>query len=175
MNRIRKWLDRSIEAFGCLLLTMMVLAVCWQVISRYVLNAPSTLTEELLRFSLVWISVIGMAYVAGRQEHISLSLFIDKCPARWVRLWRLVIQVVFILFAIYVMIIGGGKISANAMAQISPVLRLSMGHVYYALPLSGVLIIVYSLLNIADLFAIPATQAAPQADDSSKMQLRKQP
>ncbi|MGL5287087.1 TRAP-type C4-dicarboxylate transport system, small permease component [Aeromonas sp. RU39B] len=165
MNTIRKWLDRSIEAFGCLMLVLMVLAVCWQVVSRYIFNSPSTMTEELLRFSLVWISVIGMAYVAGRKEHISLTLFLDKCPARWTRVWHLIIQLVFILFAIYVMIMGGWKISANAMVQVSPVLRLSMGHVYFALPISGVLIIVYSLLNIADLFSQPASVTTGQDAD----------
>jgi TRAP-type C4-dicarboxylate transport system permease small subunit len=36
------------------------------------------------------------------------------------------------------------------MAQYSPALNISMGHVYYALPLGGILIIIYSVLNIMD-------------------------
>ncbi len=152
MKMIRKWLDRTIEVFACVVMTMMVLVACWQVISRYVFNDPSTFSEELLRFSLVWLSTVGLAYVAGKTEHISLTLFLDKFPRNVVKYWNMLIQVVFILFAIYIMIIGGWKVSSNAMMQVSPVLQLSMGKVYYALPLSGVLIIIYSVMNIVDLF-----------------------
>ncbi len=151
MNKLRLVLDRCIETFACIMLVAMVSVACWQVISRYVFNDPSTFSEEFLRFSLVWVSVIGLAYVAGKQEHISLTLFLDKCPVTLTYLWKIILQVVFIAFAVYILIIGGGKVSANAMYQISPVLRISMGKVYYALALSGWLVIIYSLLNIADL------------------------
>ncbi|MEH0666904.1 TRAP transporter small permease [Vibrio scophthalmi] len=151
MNTLRKWLDKAIEWFGCSLMTVMVFVACWQVISRYLFNTPSTFSEEMLRFSLVWLSVIGLAYVAGKREHISLTLFLDRYPARIAGYWNIVIQMVFIAFSVYIMIIGGWKVSSNAMMQISPVLQLSMGKVYYALPLSGVLIIIYSLLNILDI------------------------
>ncbi len=152
MKIIRKWLDKAIEAFACIVMSMMVFVACWQVVSRYVFNDPSTFSEELLRFSLVWLSTIGLAYVAGKTEHISLTLFLDKFPRNLVKYWNMLIQVIFILFAIYIMIIGGWKVSSNAMYQVSPVLQLSMGKVYYALPLSGVLIIIYSVMNIVDLF-----------------------
>ncbi|MFM2484900.1 TRAP transporter small permease [Celerinatantimonas yamalensis] len=151
MNTIRQWLDRSIEIFCCFLTSIMVLVACWQVISRYIFNSPSTFSEEFLRFSLVWLSVIGLAYVAGKQEHISLTLFIDKCPVRLIAYWNMAIQVVFILFAAYILIIGGWHVSSNAMMQISPVLKLSMGKVYYALPLAGVITIIYCILNIIDM------------------------
>ncbi|WP_456295841.1 TRAP transporter small permease [Vibrio sp. AK197] len=151
MNKLRWWLDKSIEIFACVLSTLMVGVACWQVISRYLFNSPSTFSEEFLRFSLVWISVIGLAYVAGKREHISLTLFLDKCPKQLTAYWNIVIQVVFILFAIYILIIGGMKVSNNAMMQISPVLKLSMGKVYYALPLSGGLTIIYCVLNIVDM------------------------
>lgn len=148
---IRLILDRTIETFACLLTVVMVLAVCWQVISRYILNSPSTLTEEFLRFALVWLSAVGLAYVAGRNEHISLTLFLDKCPENIVRYWKVVIQIIFIFFAYYILISGGMKYAHNAAWQISPVLQVSMEKVYFILPISGVMTIIYSLLNITDL------------------------
>nr|WP_265332328.1 TRAP transporter small permease subunit [Serratia odorifera] len=61
------------------------------------------------------------------------------------------LQVCFALLAIYILIIGGLKISSISMQQLSPALNIPMGRVYYALPISGLLIIVYSVLNIYDL------------------------
>lgn len=150
MERIRKSLDRLLEVICCLILTVMVAVSCWQVISRYVVGRPSTITEELLRFMLVWISMLGMAYVAGKQQHISLTLLLDKVSARMRQWWMIVLQMTFIAFSMWILIIGGMKISAISMLQISPALGVPMGQVYYALPLSGGLIIIYSVLNILD-------------------------
>ncbi|MFV0575931.1 MAG: TRAP transporter small permease [Vibrio sp.] len=166
MKKIRTILDRCIETFGCVALLVMVAVACWQVISRYVFNSPSTFSEEFLRFSLIWVSLIGLAYVAGKQEHISLTLFLDKCPAHLIKFWKIVLQVVFIGFAIYVLIIGGWNVSSITINQISPVLQVSMGKVYYALPISGVLVIIYSLLNIADLVQQESTSTTKETHKS---------
>ena len=53
-------------------------------------------------------------------------------------------------FSAWILIIGGLKISAISMLQVSPALGIPMGKVYYALPIAGVLIIIYSLMNIFD-------------------------
>ncbi len=150
MNVIRKTLDRILEALSCLMLVIMVVVVCWQVVSRYVLGTPSTFTEELLRFALVWFSMLGIAYVSGKQQHISLTLFIDKASPALRHGWMLILQICVAVFAFYVLILGGIQISTLSMEQFSPALNISMGHVYYALPLSGVLVILYSVLNVMD-------------------------
>ncbi len=56
MNTFRKGLDLLLGAICCLVLAIMVGIACWQVVSRYILGVPSTLTEEMLRFLLVWVS-----------------------------------------------------------------------------------------------------------------------
>lgn len=150
MDTIRKGLDRLLETLCCLVLVMMVTASCWQVISRYIVGQPSTITEELLRFSLVWISMLGMAYVAGKQQHISLTLLVDKVSPAVRNVWMIILQITFAAFSVWVLIIGGLKISAISMMQISPALGIPMGKIYYALPIAGGLIIIYSVLNIID-------------------------
>ncbi|OAT21754.1 putative rhamnogalacturonide-specific TRAP-type transporter small transmembrane subunit [Buttiauxella gaviniae ATCC 51604] len=163
METIRKGFDRLLEGICCLLLAMMVCVSCWQVISRYVVGVPSTVTEELLRFSLVWLSMLGMAYVAGKQQHISLTLLVDKVSPQVRAWWMVFLQLVFIAFSVWILVIGGMKISSISMLQISPALGIPMGQIYYALPVSGVLIILYSVMNIIDtlckLFS-PAQDAA---------------
>ncbi|MCT4704802.1 TRAP transporter small permease [Enterobacteriaceae bacterium H16N7] len=160
METIRKGLDRLLEGVCCFVLTMMVVVSCWQVISRYVVGIPSTVTEELLRFSLVWLSMLGMAYVAGKQQHISLTILVDKVPPSVRAWWTVCLQLVFIAFSAWVLIIGGLKISSISMLQISPALGIPMGKIYYALPVSGVLIIVYSALNIMQILRSLTSPAA---------------
>ncbi len=161
MDVLRKKLDRLLEIICCLVLAMMVAVSCWQVISRYVVGQPSTITEELLRFSLVWISMLGMAYVAGKQQHISLTILVDKVTPKVRHAWMIILQLTFMAFSASVLIFGGLKISAISMLQVSPALGIPMGQVYYALPIAGALIIVYSILNIVDslrALALPSPQ-----------------
>lgn len=165
MENFRKGLDRLLETVCCLMLAVMVAVSCWQVVSRYIVGRPSTITEELLRFMLVWLSMAGMAYVAGKQRHISLTLLIDKVSANVRHGWTIVLQLTFAAFSVWVLIIGGLKISAISMLQVSPALGIPMGQVYYALPGAGVLIIIYSILNIIDaLRAMRAGQGEARHD-----------
>ncbi|HKM98473.1 MAG TPA: TRAP transporter small permease [Buttiauxella sp.] len=163
MDTLRKRLDKTLGSLCCLLLAVMVCIACWQVISRYIIGVPSTTSEELLRFSLVWISMLGMAFVAGKNQHISLTLFVDKVSPEIRRWWMIILQVTFAAFSIWVLIIGGLKISSISMLQISPALGIPMGKIYYALPVAGGLIIVYSLMNIIDLVKAMSTQSDASA------------
>ncbi|RPH20032.1 TRAP transporter small permease [Buttiauxella warmboldiae] len=158
MDMLRKKLDQILSSLCCLLLAVMVCVACWQVISRYVVGVPSTTSEELLRFSLVWLSMLGMALVAGKNQHISLTLLMDKVSPAVQRWWMIILQITFAAFSVWVLIIGGLKISSISMLQISPALGIPMGKIYYALPVAGGLIIIYSLMNIVDLVKAMNTQ-----------------
>ncbi|WP_420835283.1 TRAP transporter small permease [Marinobacterium rhizophilum] len=130
----------------------MVVVALWQVASRYVFGSPSTLSEEFLRFALIWISIMGAAYVAGKSQHVSMSLFVDLLPLSGQLKWGMALQMIFLLFAVFILIMGGGHAVSISMTQISPVLQIPMGLIYSALPVSGVVIVLYSLINIFDLY-----------------------
>ncbi|MFT4171934.1 MAG: TRAP transporter small permease [Rhodocyclaceae bacterium] len=160
MTLIRRILDRSLEAYFCVMLLVMIGVATWQVISRYALRDPSTYSEELLRFCLIWLSIGALAYAAGKSRHVTFTLLLDTLDARGRRTLLITVQALFIAFALLVMIFGGWRAVLIAAAQTSPTLGLSMGSVYAALPLSGVLCVIYCALNIADLIRQPTETAA---------------
>lgn len=61
-NRIKLAVDRTIAAFSIMVMSVLVICVVWQVFSRYVLNQPSTSTDELARFLMIWVGLLGAAY-----------------------------------------------------------------------------------------------------------------
>jgi TRAP-type C4-dicarboxylate transport system permease small subunit len=150
MNAIRSVLDRLTGAFCCVLLSVMIVVVVWQVVSRYVLNDPSTFSEELLRFGVIWLSLIGAAYVAGRNKHMSINILVEHATGRKRTALQILIQVFFLLFALGILLPGGIRAVGLTGQQFSPVLQIPMSYIYAAIPTSGVLIAIYSLLNIAD-------------------------
>jgi TRAP-type C4-dicarboxylate transport system permease small subunit len=151
MTALRRLLDTITGGLSALLLASMIVMVTWQVASRYLLNDPSTFTEETLRFGVIWLSLIGAAYVTGRGKHMSVDLIKDMLSPAAQRIINIVIQLGFMAFAGAVLIFGGLRAVNIAWYQTSAVLQVPMGAVYAALPITGVLIVLYSLLNIADL------------------------
>ena len=48
----------------------LVLGGTWQIFTKMILNNPSTVTDEFLRYVLIWASLIGSAYCFYRDEHL---------------------------------------------------------------------------------------------------------
>jgi TRAP-type C4-dicarboxylate transport system permease small subunit len=151
MRNLKKSVDRIIEFLTCTLFVVMVAVASWQVLSRFILKSPSTFTEELLRYSLIWLAMLAAAYVVGKNQHIAITFLRDRLVENSKITLDIVIQSIFLLFAAVIMVYGGGRAVSLTMGQISPALHLPMGLVYLALPLSGVFILFYSTTNIIEL------------------------
>lgn len=151
MLNFKKLLDKAIETFIVVLLTIMVIVALWQVASRYVFNSPSTISEELLRYCLIWLAMIGTAYMFGLREHMAMTFFTEKFSESVQHKLAILSEVIIIIFSIAVLLYGGINITMLTMNQVSAALGIPMGYVYVVLPLSGALIIYYSIVNIISL------------------------
>lgn len=133
-----------------MLLTIMVLAVLWQVFSRYILKSPSSITEELARYLLIWIGVLGAAYASGQQAHLAINLLGPKLNVVNRKRLRIFINLLIIFFAIVVLIIGGGDLVLLnlELGQSSAALEVPLYLVYTVIPISGLVIVVYKINEI---------------------------
>jgi TRAP-type C4-dicarboxylate transport system permease small subunit len=150
MKTIRSYLDKLIMFVGCLFTIIMVIGAIWQVFSRYVLGDPSTFTEELLRFGLIWTTMLGASYAFGTNQHLAITALLDKLKGKNQKSLRMVNDLFIIGFAGAVMIKGGLNIVATTMAQLTPILHIPVGVIYSIVPISGTIIIIYQLLNMPD-------------------------
>ena len=85
---------------------IMVVAVCWQVTTRYILNNPSTVTEEALRYLLVWTTMVGAAYAYGKRKHLSINILLKKVSPSMQKIVDIGVQCLVIVFCIVVMVMG---------------------------------------------------------------------
>ena len=150
MENIKKRIDKIIEMVLIGLLTLMVFNVSWQVFSRFILGNPSSWTEELTRYSLIWLGMIGSGYVTGKKMHLAIDYFANKAKQPTRGYIEIFIQSMVLLFALTVMVIGGINLVGLTLylEQISASLQIQLGYVYLALQISGLLIIFYSAENI---------------------------
>lgn len=148
MNKIKTGLDRALAWFCVILFGALVVDVTWQVFTRQVLDSPSGWSEELAKYLFIWLGLFGSALVFGERGHIFVDFAVVKLP-REVQHWvGVLVQVAILLFAALVLVYGGYKVSALAWDQNLTGLPVNVGWLYTALPISGVLIIFYTLYHL---------------------------
>jgi TRAP-type C4-dicarboxylate transport system permease small subunit len=152
LKAVKKVLDRSLEVLVMVVVAVLVLDVLWQVFTRFVLNDPSTWTEELAVFMLIWVSLLGAAVALNRGAHLGIDYFVGKLAPRP----RLYTEVFVFLsvsaFSLFVMTLGGSSLVASTLelGQESPALRVKVGYVYLAIPISGFFLTLYGVIGLAE-------------------------
>ena len=151
--RLRRTIDKSLEWFLVFLMSILVIDVLWQVTSRYVMNSPSNFTDELAGFLLIWVGLLGAAYVAGKRQHLAIDLLIQKSSPKRKHFLEMIISTVIIIFAVTVLVIGGSWLAYTRfyLSVKSAALGLPLGIVYLVLPLSGVLIAYFDIDNMINM------------------------
>lgn len=146
LNLVNQILTRLIIVISSLL----VICVVWQVLSRYVLATPSTATDELARFLFMWVGLLAAAYGVNVKSHLAIDLLTMNLTGKRKAVSELIIEVAIALFAAVAMVYGGIGLVTKTLetGQISPAMGLEMGYIYLCLPISGVLILFYSIVNI---------------------------
>ncbi len=144
---IRKTIDKVLEWTLIFLMSALVIDVLWQVASRYVMNSPSNFTDELAGYLLIWVGLLGAAYVAGLREHLAIDILLQKSsPERRFKL-DIIISVLIISFAVSVLVIGGTWLAYTRfyLSVKSAAMGLPLGVVYLVLPISGSLIAYFDI------------------------------
>ena len=121
--------------------------------SRFVLRAPSTITDEISSFSLIWVGLLGAAYAAGKNLHLAIDLIPEEVVKKRQRLFNGIVFISIGLFAFTVMIIGGFRLVQLSFqfGQTSATLEIPLGFIYMVVPISGVLICYYSIDTLLNL------------------------
>lgn len=149
---MKAFITKSLSSILILLMSAMTLAVLWGVFTRYAIGHQASWTEELARFLLIWVGLLGAAYASGQKMHLAIDLLQPKLEVTARKRLRLFIKILIVLFAFLVLIVGGLRLIyiTNVLGQISPALQVPMYLIYIVLPLSGSLIIYFKLTDSDD-------------------------
>ena len=151
MHKVRAGIMRILGIVIICLFAMMTVIGTYQIVTRYFFNRPSTVSEELLTYSFTWMALLASAYVFGKRDHMRMGFLADKItgPAR--KCLEIAIDLLTFAFAGVVMVYGGISITKLTMIQTTASLRVPMGYIYVIVPVTGVLIMLFSLMNSADM------------------------
>ncbi|MBX2842011.1 MAG: TRAP transporter small permease [Flammeovirgaceae bacterium] len=135
--------------FLVFLMALMVINVLLQVLARG-LKFSMPFTEELAGFLLVWVGLLGASYATGKHLHLAIDIIPRQSSPATQKKLNTMVNIIVIIFAFTVMVIGGIRLVYITLSlnQISPVMEIQKGYIYTVLPISGILIMYYSFLNM---------------------------
>ncbi|UWX55219.1 TRAP transporter small permease [Maribacter litopenaei] len=152
---MRAKVDTILGRMLVIIMAVMVLNVLWQVFTRFVTGDPSSFTDELARYLMIWIGVLGAAYVSGRNLHVAIDILPARSNERRQKLLKTIVTVLVILFVFFAFVIGGSRLVyiSYVLGQQSPALQLPLAIVYIIIPISGLLIIYYKISDLKQLLS----------------------
>ena len=147
-------LNTLVTAIVSALLAVVALAVMFQVLVRFVLtaagvNISAPWTEELARYTLIWMVFLGAAVGVRHARMIALEFGVRKLPARAGIPIRYVVMIMSIAFFGLLFWVGLDFLELGR-SETSPVLGITKDWVYWAMPAGMVLMILNSLALIAE-------------------------
>lgn len=143
-----KVINKILETALGIVVAVMVIGCFWQVFTRFILNNPSKYTEELLRYLLIWMTMLGVPYAYGKDRHLSINLITRSFGERDALAAKIGIEILILFLSVFVMIAGGFMVTANSAGQISPALHMPMQLYYVCVPISGILMAAYGVTRL---------------------------
>lgn len=151
MKSLRNALTKLLHVLAGVSFIAMVALTCWQVFTRYVLQNPSSWSEELVSYLFAWASLLGASLVTGERGHMNIPILVEKLSPSMQRTLGIFGELVAFAFSLIILVYGGVQITQLAMGQMTSSLGVAVGVFYVVMPLCGVLNMIYTVLNIVDI------------------------
>ncbi|GAA0741178.1 TRAP transporter small permease [Clostridium oceanicum] len=148
MKALKNSLNKILEVICIGLFAFITILGTYQIITRYVFNSPSTISEELLTFSFTWLALLASALVFGKRDHMRMEFVANLFKGKGAVMLSIFSELMILIFAVIVLIYGGTQITKLTTMQITASLGVKMSYIYVIVPISGCLTALYSVINI---------------------------
>ena len=150
MQKFKYKLNITLEIICIILFVFITIIGSYQIITRYVFNSPSTISEELLTFTFTWLALLSSSLVFGKREHMRMGYVADKFKGKSAVILNIICELLILVFSGLILVYGGVSITKLTQTQITASLGVPMSYIYAVVPVSGVLTIIYNIINIIE-------------------------
>lgn len=150
---MRKIIDNILSKLLVIIMGAMVINVLWQVFTRFVMGEPSSFTDELARYLMIWLGILGAAYVSGKNMHVAIDVLPKRFSISTQKKIKNIVAGIIMAFAFFAFVIGGFRLVyiTFILDQQSAALQIPLAVVYLCIPVSGLLIIYYKISDLLNI------------------------
>lgn len=143
-NRFWKAFDLTLEVVSSILLFATLFLMLLQVFMRYVVSRPLSWSEELAKYSMVWMAMLGSVIAIKRKAHLCVDMIVGYFPENIRKAVDYATKILSLIF-FAVMVYYGVKYVQINLRNHSLVTGINMGFVYSVIPISGLLMFIYTI------------------------------
>ncbi len=152
MIRFLDRLERVVTAVTAGILGLLTLVVGWQVFARYVLQSGQFWAEEFCLVAMMWAALLGAAACLWTDSHVRVTFTVSLFPAK-LRRWILALMDVIVLWFAFIFFKESLFLIQRTMGGQMSALRIPIGTTYFILPLSALLMVVFTVARGIKRFA----------------------
>lgn len=157
LRSIERGIDAVIQRIAFAVLAGMILTITLQIVFRVSFQAL-VWSEEAARYLLVWTTFLGAVLAYGRGRHIAVTFLVDALPDKLTTAARLLAHAAAITFFIVIIVVGFRYMRLQGF-QVSASLRIPMPVVYAVIPVSAIVMLIYAVRDVIELF-VPVSENA---------------
>ena len=131
MSRLFRNVHEIISGFA---LVVVIVSVCYGVVSRYLLHQPATWSNELATVTFTWVVFIGASAAFKHKMHIGIDLLVKSLPKNPRVIVVTLVNILILVFLGYVTV-SGLSFSIISYKQPTSVLRIPKTYVFLAVPI----------------------------------------
>ena len=95
---------------------------------------------------------MGASLITSERGHMNIPVVVERLPLPAKKAFAILAELVGFLFSAVILVYGGVQITSLAMGQMTSSLGVAIGVFYIVLPLSGALNMIYTAMNIRDIW-----------------------
>ena len=145
LERILTTLDRIVQWACVVALSIVTIAVSWQVITRYVTRDSASWTLEVAALAFVWLSMLAIALGVRQGRHMVLDIWEYVPERRWLRITITTIASALVLATLVALTIFGFESLPATMSRTMPGLDLPFGLISLAVPVGSAIAAIFAI------------------------------
>lgn len=147
LKKITKKVDLFLYFFIVIFFSILIFSCVLQVFTRYILNSAFSWTEELARYSFIWTNLLGAVLCVKKSSHATVTALTDKFSEKRRKKIQIFVQIIIFLVAL-ILVIYGTELTLKTIKQTSAAMKISMALINASVPVTGLFIMLYAILNI---------------------------
>ena len=145
LKKLNDALSMLIRISSIVFYAVMLVVATLQIIMRFVFKAPLAWTDEVAKYTFVWGTMLGCAYLVRTQGHSKVSVLQtslkkkNPVAASWLKIFVDLMGMVFFI----VVLLGGISLTSAGLSTRTPALDFPMYIIYLIMPLSGLIMVLF--------------------------------
>lgn len=147
LSNVNKRMAKFIDLLLVITSFALVLLVAFQILNRFIIHVSAPWTEELARYSFVWLALVGSVKATRERQHIAVDIISALFETKvFTKIINIVAKLLSMFFFI-ILFIEGTKWCVSSGNRFLTTMDLKIMYIYAIIPFSFISMFIFEFEN----------------------------